>query len=493
MAMEFGSIIGSLENKTILVTGSTGYLAKLFVEKILRVQPDVKKLYLLIRAVDTEAAKQRLQDEIIAKEVFRVVRKTYGEALDSFISSKVTTLAGDVIYENLGIQDSEMMEELWKETNIIANVAANTRFDERYDVALSANTFGSKNAIDFAKKCANLEMFLHVSTAYVCGEGSGLITEKPFDMGESLNGTPGLDIQQEQRLVNQTLKELRAMNATKQEEAEVMKELGMKRARFYGWPNTYVFTKAMGEMLIGHMRENLPLVIIRPTVVTSTYKEPFPGWIEGARHIDILALAYGKGRLSCFLGDPELILDLVPGDMVVNAMIVGMVAHANQSCEVIYQVGSSLQNPINPNVFADYAFQYFRKNPVMGKNGTPVKVEKPRVLTSMTSFQGHITLRYLLPLKVFGLVNVICCKYFDKRVNDMNRKVKLVMCLAELYAPYIFFNGIFDDLNTEKLRVALESNKTDADTFFFDPKCIDWKAYFCNVHLPGVVRHNLKC
>jgi fatty acyl-CoA reductase len=56
------------------------------------------------------------------------------------------------------------------------------------------------------------------------------------------------------------------------------------RAKLYGWPNTYVYTKAMGEMLLGRFRENLPLVIIRPTMVSSTYKEPFSGWIEGVRY-----------------------------------------------------------------------------------------------------------------------------------------------------------------------------------------------------------------
>ena len=55
------------------------------------------------------------------------------------------------------------------------------------------------------------------------------------------------------------------------------------RAKLHGWPNTYVFTKSMGEMLIGNHRESLPLVIIRPTMITSTLSEPFPGWIEGLR------------------------------------------------------------------------------------------------------------------------------------------------------------------------------------------------------------------
>lgn len=59
------------------------------------------------------------------------------------------------------------------------------------------------------------------------------------------------------------------------------------RAKLFGWPNTYVFTKAMGEMCMGQAKDELPIVIIRPTMVTSTYKEPFPGWIEGLRYLHV--------------------------------------------------------------------------------------------------------------------------------------------------------------------------------------------------------------
>lgn len=55
------------------------------------------------------------------------------------------------------------------------------------------------------------------------------------------------------------------------------------RAKKYGWQDTYVFTKAMGEMMIDSMREDIPVVIIRPSVIESTLKEPFPGWMEGIR------------------------------------------------------------------------------------------------------------------------------------------------------------------------------------------------------------------
>jgi alcohol-forming fatty acyl-CoA reductase len=44
------------------------------VEKILRVQPDVKKLFLLVRAADVEAAKQRVETEVKKARYLLVVQ-----------------------------------------------------------------------------------------------------------------------------------------------------------------------------------------------------------------------------------------------------------------------------------------------------------------------------------------------------------------------------------------------------------------------------------
>nr|GFD24453.1 alcohol-forming fatty acyl-CoA reductase-like [Tanacetum cinerariifolium] len=64
-------------------------------------------------------------------------------------------------------------------------------------------------------------------------------------------------------------------------------------------------------MILGHSRGDMPLVIFRPTIITSTYKEPFPGWIEGIRTGDSLIVGYGKGRMNCFLGEPDSVYDAV--------------------------------------------------------------------------------------------------------------------------------------------------------------------------------------
>ncbi|XP_020208783.2 fatty acyl-CoA reductase 3, partial [Cajanus cajan] len=196
-----------------------------------------------------------------------------------------------------------------------------------YDVALGINTLGVKYVLNFAKSCIKLPTYQPVSTAYVCGDG-GLILEDPCQMGVSLNGVSGLDIDMEKKIVENKLYELRQEGATENDVKMAMKDLGIERAIEYGWPNTYVFTKAMGEMFVETLKENMSVVIVRPTVVTGTYREPFPGWVEGVRTVDSFFMAYSKGKLACYPANNNAIVDTIPADMVVNAIITSMVAHA---------------------------------------------------------------------------------------------------------------------------------------------------------------------
>ncbi|XP_024009573.1 probable fatty acyl-CoA reductase 4 isoform X3 [Eutrema salsugineum] len=390
-----------LQNKTILVTGIPGFLAKVFLEKILRVQPKVKKLYLLLRSVNNESAMQRFRTEVLEKDLFRVLRNDIGDAsLNDLVMEKVVPIPGDISIDNLGLKDSNLLEHMWNEIDIVVNVAATTNFDERYDIGLSINTFGPLNVLNFAKKCVKAQLLLHVSTAYVCGEKSGLLQEKTFRMGETLNGNGKLVIDTELELMKQKLKELQKQDCSEEEIAETMKDLGMSRAKLHGWPNTYVFTKSMGEMLLGYHRENLPLVIIRPTMITSTFSEPFPGWIEGLRTIDSVIVAFGKGRLKCFLADPNSVLDLIPVDMVANAMVMAAAIHAGESgSQTVYHVGSSCKNPITFEQLHDLAARYFAKSPLVGRDGSPVIVSKGTILSTMAQFSFYIALRYKLPLQ----------------------------------------------------------------------------------------------
>ncbi|KAL2511103.1 putative fatty acyl-CoA reductase 4 [Abeliophyllum distichum] len=489
--MEESKIVQYFEGKTIFITGATGYLAKIFLEKILRVQPKLKKLFLLIRAVDKRSAEQRLHEEVLNTELFRVLKEKYGADLCPFLLSKIIPVCGDVSCENLGISDSNLRDEMWQEVDIIVNSAATTRFDERYDVAMGINALGAMHVQKFARKCSKLEMFLHVSTAYVHGSSVGLVPEKPFHMGETLDGAKisYLDVNTEKKIIKERLRGLEAQNATELEIASVMRNLGIDRAKLHGWPNTYSFTKAMGEMLLENLKENIKVIIVRPTIITSTYKEPFSGWIEGIRTVDSIFVSYGKGKLKFFVGDPDSTLDMIPGDMVVNSMVVAMAVHSNQpSHRLIYHIGSSRTNPLKYARMRLLMYSFLTKNPLLDKGGNPIRVEKAKILETMTSFHRYIAIRYLPFIKMLKLANMILCNHFESLHANARRRINHSVRLAELYKPYLFFQGIFDDSNAENLRTTIRGS----EAFNFDPECIQWEDYFMNTHFSGIIKYVLK-
>ena len=61
--------------------------------------------------------------------MFGLLRDKWGQEFDSFISEKVTAIAGDVAVENLGLKDENL--NLFEEIDFIVNFAATTKFDER--------------------------------------------------------------------------------------------------------------------------------------------------------------------------------------------------------------------------------------------------------------------------------------------------------------------------------------------------------------------------
>lgn len=86
--------------------------------------------------------------------------------------------------------------------------------------------------------------------------------------------------------------------------------------------------------------------------------------------------------------------------MVVNSIVAAMVHHVSRRCGGIYQIGSSLKNPVRYANLQDYAFHYFTEKPWINKEGKPVKVGKVTMLSSMASFHRYMAVRYTFWLKV---------------------------------------------------------------------------------------------
>ncbi|XP_059428405.1 fatty acyl-CoA reductase 2, chloroplastic [Corylus avellana] len=487
-------IVKFLRGKGFLITGATGFLAKVLIEKILRTQPEVGRIFLLIQAKNKEAAMERLSNEIINAELFKCLRQIHGKSYQSFMLSKLVPVVGNICESDLGL-DEDSADVISKEVDLIVNSAANTTFDERYDVAIDINTRGPCHLMGFAKKCKKLKLFLQVSTAYVNGQRQGQIMERPFSNGDSIareileissRSLPALDIEGEIKL---------ALDFSKVSEVSVvaqkMKELGLERAKKYGWQDTYVFTKAMGEMMIDKMRGETPVVIIRPSVIESTCKEPFPGWMEGNRMMDPIVLYYGKGQLTGFLVDPNGVLDVVPADMVVNATLAAMARHGEaQKPDInVYQIASSVVNPL---VFQDLArllYEHYNSSPCLDSKGRPISVPSMKLFRSMEEFSTHLwgdaihrsglTAAASSNEKLSQKLEIICRKSVEQAKH-----------LASIYEPYTFYGGRFDNSNTQRLMESM--SEEEKRNFGFDVGNINWRDYITNVHIPGLRRHVMK-
>ncbi|XP_021860839.1 fatty acyl-CoA reductase 2, chloroplastic isoform X2 [Spinacia oleracea] len=495
-AQEGIGIVKFLRGKTFFVTGATGFLAKVLIEKILRTVPDVSKIYVLIKAKNKEVAIKRLKNEIMNTEIFKCLQQIHGKSYETFMLSKLIPVVGNICESNIGL-DEASTSMIAEDVDVIVNSAANTNFHERYDVAVDINTRGPGRVMAFAKKCRKLKLFLQVSTAYVNGQRQGRIMEKPFRKGESIteenlvNGNlpcsiPLLDVEGELNLAF-TSAETFEDNKVSQK----MKELGLERARKHGWQDTYVFTKAMGEMLLGSTRGDVPVVILRPSVIESTCKDPFPGWIEGNRMMDPVVTYYGKGLLSGFPVDPFGVIDVVPADMVVNATLAAIAKHGTggKSEISVYQVASSVENPLVYGDLGDLLHQYFTRWPCIDAQGRPIQVEPFKFYGSMDDFSSHIwreTVRYMSS----SMMPSPNGKQTKKIENICRKAVEQAKHLASVYEPYSFYGGRFDNSSTSSLMKSMSDE--EKRTFCFDVGSINWTDYICNIHIPGLRKHVMK-
>ncbi|OMO68814.1 Male sterility, NAD-binding protein [Corchorus olitorius] len=479
-----------LQGKAILITGATGFLGKAIVEKILRTSQNVSKIYLLIRANDKKAAKQRLKTEVLEAELFKCVKDKYGEGYEAFMMSKLVPVVGNVSQSDLGMEQ-DLAIAIKKNVHIIINSAAVTSFFPRYDDIIDINAMGPYNLMGFAKKCSKLELFLHLSTAYASLPRPGTIMEEMLSMADiterdvyfnSNNKSlvrflPAVMLENEMKLIADCKKKYFVDPALA---AKELSELGLQRANKFGWPNTYTFVKAMGEMIIDSIREDVPVVIMRPALVEGTYNEPFPGWIEGFKGLDPLAISNGQGKLTSFIGTLDVVLDVVPVDMVVNASLAAMSIHGvTRKADInIYHIASSASHPLAlQDCFEVYFYEHFKMWPCVDANGKPINVQKLKIITSMEEFDAH-------------LLREATKSSSPSEMVERRKFMEKAKYMAKCYQPFTTYPYRFGMTNTERLWECMSED--EKKKFGFDLKSIDWKDYIINVHIPGLRKHVMK-
>ena len=126
-----------------------------------------------------------------------------------------------------------------------------------------------------------------------------------------------------------------------------MSQLTSETRRILGsYPNTYTFTKSLCERVMKARQGSVPLCIVRPAIINTSFAEPFPGWIDSIAAAAALFMFVGLGIVHEIKGNCKKIGDTIPVDVVVATIIVASAYNFNNRSLPIYHVGSSDRNPL---------------------------------------------------------------------------------------------------------------------------------------------------
>ncbi|XP_074032726.1 putative fatty acyl-CoA reductase CG5065 isoform X2 [Leptinotarsa decemlineata] len=300
------SIPEFFRGKSIFITGGSGFIGRVLIEKLLRSCPDLKNIYMIIRPKKGRSIEERIRD-LTEVPLFDELRKQNGNFLD-----KIIPVNGDITKLNLGISEEDR-KCLIENVSIIFHSAASVRFDDHLKDAIFTNVRSTREVITLASEMKSLEVFVHVSTLYANADNQ-ILEEKlypRYDWREAIALAENCD----ERLI------------------EVMTQ-----KIIHPLPNTYTFTKSVAELLVDDLcRNKFPTVIIRPSIVAPSILEPVVGWIDNFNGPMALNVAAAKGVLKTLYCDEDVNLDYVHVDNLVKAMLVASwkMATEKQTQEVL--------------------------------------------------------------------------------------------------------------------------------------------------------------
>ncbi|XP_059612391.1 putative fatty acyl-CoA reductase CG5065 [Phlebotomus argentipes] len=332
---EYKSISQFYTNRSVLVTGASGFVGKVLVEKLLRSCPGIKNIYLLIRPKRGQEVKARLND-LLGAPLFDTLRRERPSDLN-----KVIPILGDITSEQLGISENDQAL-LCRTVSVVFHSAATVKFTEKLKLSVAINMLGTKRLVELCHRMMSLDALVHVSTAYCnCdrAEVSEVIYAPPYNPNDIIS------------LVDWLPEEML--------DALTPSLIGRR-------PNTYTFTKALAEHMLLNEAGNLPVAIVRPSIVLASFDEPLPGWLESFNGPTGAIITEGIGLAKVLLVDGSKIADIVPVDKVVNLMIVSAwkLAECQNRSPAIYNCTSGRQNPLTWSLFTEYCTNYLRKYPL---------------------------------------------------------------------------------------------------------------------------------
>ncbi|CAD8153134.1 unnamed protein product [Paramecium octaurelia] len=435
--------------KVLFITGCTGFVGKVLLEKTLRCLSNVGYIYVLIRQKKGSSLMERFKREILDSQCFDRLRQIYGGGFEKFINEKIIPIEGDMLKEGLGMAENDK-NVIIDNVNIIINCAASVDFNARLDDAIQINVRGPQRFIALAQQIKNLENFIHISTAYVNSDKAGYIEEKIYDVNQ----------ENLEQLVSQLLKTPVSIL-----EKNVKDIIG-------DFPNTYTFTKCIAEkLLVQNRAPNFPLTFVRPSIVGASWKDPTPGWIDSLVASSAIFFFVGLGLIKTLNGDECLIGDQVPVDYVAD-FILAAGAYQNGRKEVsVYHCCSSAKNPMTWQLAKEVNALFWTRSPSSQQFSKPnlTFYKNEKIYKIMSKVKNAPALIY------YQVANKIGNKEMKIQAKRLKKIIDRAESINDTFKPFVINEWIFDSSNSNVLIKFL--SESDKQHFNIDIEKLNWRQY----------------
>jgi HAD superfamily phosphoserine phosphatase-like hydrolase len=510
-------ILEALAGSRIFVTGATGFVGTALVERLLRCVPDVQ-LDVLVRPGRRSSAARRLEREVLRNDCFDRLRAELGADGFAGAAARVRAIPGDVGRDGLDLDGDGRIA--LAEADVVIHSAATVAFDSPLDRAVEVNLMGPVRILHALHDLQVAPPLVTVSTCYVAGNRRGAAPEEPVqanpffaDLDWRAEVTAARRARDDVDAASREPARLAGFRRAARAELgpaggpllaerteslrrdwvhEQMVELGRARAASVGWPDAYAFTKALGEVAATEERGPVPLSIVRPSIIESALAEPRPGWIRGFRMAEPIILSYARGLLREFPGVPEGVIDVIPVDLVVAAIVATAArAVAEPPPEPrIVQVATGQVNPLRYQQLVDRVREWFTEHPLYDRHGQPIVVPD-WTFPGRGRVEGQLRRATSTLARVERVVSSVPLRgraaQWGAALEERRGQVERALSYVQLYGAYTECEATYGVNGLLELHDAMTED--ERRRFGLDPRALDWDRYITDIHLPSVVDH----
>ena len=476
-----GDLAARFQADEILLTGANGFLGKVVLAMLLDRFPEVGRVHVLIRSRAGLSARDRFEREVLDSPPLRPLVDSQGREA---VRQRVSLLSGDAS-ESLAGLEPERVDDLASSVGLVLNCAGLVEFLPPVDLSLQANVTSVEQLVGLCKRLD--AKLLHVSTCYVAGEADGLIEETEPILGYYPRRRDSSDTRFRAR---DELSECReaahqvALGLSGAKRAEALVELGRARAARWGWVNTYTYAKSIGEQILAD-QSDVPYAIVRPAIVESALRYPFPGWIEGGRTAAPLALM-ALGGLLDWPARRDIPLEIVPVDLVAAATLAVAGELLAGRAREVYHLASADVNPYPLEDLISLLCEQARAN-----GGSPAHLPlwldpwpRLRFLDSVQAAKIRRRRRNRVE-RVRALLARFGASAQARRLRVLELQMGFHDETFRQYLPFILDNRyIFEAGNIRDTYAGLSA--ADRAALPWDPESIDWPTYWTECQIRGI-------